>query len=189
MRGPATSTNNAASPEVLTEIDVQQWQFTVPTAAPTNIGEPYGNTVVAPVQIASVPLFTLPTLPSLTPPSASNASVVTDQDTEKNVTLSGSDLTDCELTFSIVTPPAHGTLGAIASNACAIGLPMSDTAAVPYTPTAGYHGSDSFTYKVNDGTSDSSPATVSITVQAKSPPVCATGPVQGCRRPIRTAAS
>ena len=31
-------TDNAASPEVLTEIDAQQWQFMVPTAAPTNVG-------------------------------------------------------------------------------------------------------------------------------------------------------
>lgn len=182
-------TDNAASPEVLTEIDVQQWQFAVPTAAPTNVGEPYGNTVIAPVQVASVPLFLLPALPNPTTPSASDASVVTEQDTEKDVTLSGNDLLDCELNFSIVTPPAHGTLGTIASHACAVGLPMSDTAVVPYTPGAGYHGSDSFTYKVNDGTSDSSPATVAITVAAKSPPVCATGPVQGCRKPIRTAAS
>jgi hypothetical protein len=213
-------TDNAASPEVLTEIDAQQWQFMVPTAAPTNVGEPYGNTVVAPVQVAAVPLFalpipttttttsttsttgaggsttttiggpttttTLPSPPNPTPPSASNASVVTDEDTAKTVTLSGSDLTDCDLTFAIVTPPAHGSLGAIANNACAIGLPMSDTGAVPYTPSATFHGNDSFTYKVNDGTSDSSPATVSITVKQKSPPVCATGPIQGCRQPSRS---
>ena len=219
----SSDTDNAASPEVLTEIDAQQWQFTVPTAQPTNVGEPYGNTVVAPVQVASVPLFTLPipttttsvtttsttggststiaggstttaastssttsTLPNPAPPSASNASTATDQDTEKDVTLSGSDLNDCELTFSIVSPPANGSLGPIANNACSIGLPMSDTATVPYTPSTGFHGNDSFTYKVNDGTSDSSPATVSITVKQKSPPVCATGPIQGCRKPVRS---
>jgi len=111
---------------------------------------------------------------------------VTDEDTEKDVTLSGSDLTDCDLTFSIVSPPAHGSLGTLANDACSIGLPMSDTASVPYTPSAGYHGNDSFTYKVNDGTSDSNTATVSITVKQKSPPVCATGPIQGCRKPSRS---
>ena len=213
-------TDNAASPEVLTEIDAQQWQFTVPTAQPTNVGEPYGNTVVAPVQVAAVPLFalpipttttttsttsttgaggstttttggptttsTLPAPPNPTPPSASDASVVTDEDTAKDVTLSGSDLTDCDLTFSIVTPPAHGSLGAIENDACSVGLPMSDTGSVPYTPSAAFFGNDSFTYKVNDGTSDSSPATVSITVKQKSPPVCATGPIQGCRQPSRS---
>jgi hypothetical protein len=220
----SSDTDNAASPEVLTEIDAQQWQFTVPTAAPTNVGEPYGNVVVAPLQKAVVPLValpvttttapsttttiasststtvigstttivststttSLPTPPNPTPPSAADGSAVTEQDTAVDVTLSGADLTDCELTFSIVTAPAHGTLSSIANAACSIGLPMSDTASVPYTPAAGFHGNDSFTYKVNDGTSDSSPATVSITVKPESPPVCATGPVPGCRKPIRS---
>jgi len=35
---------------------------------------------------------------------------------------------------------------------------------VTYTPAAGYYGSDSFTFKANDGTVDSNIATVSITV-------------------------
>jgi hypothetical protein len=33
------------SPAPLTEIDGQQWQFAVPTAEPTNVGEPYANIV------------------------------------------------------------------------------------------------------------------------------------------------
>ena len=37
---------------------------------------------------------------------------------------------------------------------------------VTYTPAANYHGSDSFTFKANDGTADSNIATVSITVNA-----------------------
>lgn len=35
------------APVPLTEIDGQQWQFTVPTAEPTNIGEPYAKVVRA----------------------------------------------------------------------------------------------------------------------------------------------
>jgi len=217
----SSDTDNAASPEVLTEIDAQQWQFMVPTSQPTNIGEPYGNTVVAPLQTAAVPLTTLPlptttttttqtgssttsttggsttststsltlptttslTLPNPTPPSAADVSAATDANTPVTVTLSGSDLTDCELTFSIVGAPSHGTLGAISNNPCSVGLPMSDTASVTYTPAPGFDGNDSFTYVVNDGTSDSNPATVRITVKAQPPPSCATGPVQGCRQP------
>jgi hypothetical protein len=181
----SSDTDNAASPEVLTEIDAQQWQFVVPTSQPTNIGEPYGNTVVAPLVTAVVPLTTL-ALPDPAPPSAADETVTTNENASAAVTLSGSDLLDCELNFAIVTPPAHGTLGAIANHACAMGLPMSDTASVTYTPAADFNGNDSFTYKVNDGTSDSSPATVRITVKAKEPPVCATGPVAGCRKPVRS---
>jgi hypothetical protein len=41
-----------------------------------------------------------------------------------------------------------------------------------YTPQAGYHGPDSFTFKANDGALDSKPATVSIAVAAvNQPPV------------------
>ncbi len=33
------------TPVPVTEVDGQQWQFAVPTAQPTNVGEPYANTV------------------------------------------------------------------------------------------------------------------------------------------------
>ena len=39
-----------------------------------------------------------------------------------------------------------------------------------YTPDAGEFGSDSFTYRASDGTVDSAPATVSITITR--PPSC-----------------
>jgi len=173
-------TDNAASPEVLTEIDAQQWQFTVPSAAPANIGQPYANTVIAPLQVATLPLTGIP---SLLPPSASNGAVVTDQDVAADAALSGSDLDTCELTFSIVTPPAHGTLGAIAGTACAVGVPFSDTATVTYTPAGGFSGADAFTYRVTDGLNQSADGTISITVKPVSPPLCAPGPSSSCRHP------
>jgi hypothetical protein len=43
---------------------------------------------------------------------------------------------------------------------------MTDRASAAYTPTTGYAGPDSFTFKVNDGLLDSAPATVSITITA-----------------------
>ncbi len=101
---------------------------------------------------------------SNTAPTASNASVTVDADSSNNpVTLSGRDTETCDLTFSIVTPPA-GTLGSIADHPCDSGSPNTDTATVGYTPPAGFSGSDSFTYEVNDGTNDSNVATVTITV-------------------------
>ncbi|MGL5018260.1 MAG: DUF6288 domain-containing protein, partial [Luteolibacter sp.] len=70
----------------------------------------------------------------------------------QDLTLSGSGGT---LTYTVITPPANGTLTGTAPN-------------LTYTPTANYNGSDSFTFKVNNGTSDSAPATVAITVAAPS---------------------
>jgi len=61
------------------------------------------------------------------------------------------------LTYSVVASPAHGTLGTVSS-----------TGAVTYTPTIGYSGADSFTFKANNGT-DSNIATVTITVLAAAP--------------------
>ena len=47
-----------------------------------------------------------------------------------------------------------------------------------YSPAANYNGSDSFTYKANDGLLDSNTATVNVTVNAvnDAPVVTLTGP-------------
>jgi len=57
------------------------------------------------------------------------------------------------LTAIRVTNPIHGTLTAFSSNG-----------SFTYSPTVNYVGLDSFTYKVNNGLSDSLPATVGIKV-------------------------
>ena len=63
-----------------------------------------------------------------------------------------SDAENDPLTASLVDNAAHGTATVQANGAFS------------YTPTAGYTGPDSFTYRVNDGTTDSPVATVSLTV-------------------------
>ncbi len=84
-------------------------------------------------------------------PVADAQSVTTDEDTPVAITLTGSDVDGDALTFAIATPPAHGTLSGSAPN-------------LTYTPEADYSGPDSFTFTVNDGLLDSTPATVTITV-------------------------
>ena len=153
-------TDNVASPGTLTEIDAQQWQFVVPTAAPANVGAGYGNVVLVPLQTAVIPTGLVPNVP----PVATTQSATTSEDTPVGITLDGTDVDTCELAFAIVTAPANGMLGVVAPVACASGLPNTDTATVVYTPGPGFSGSDSFTYTVNDGTTTSLAATVSITV-------------------------
>ena len=84
-------------------------------------------------------------------PVANPQSVTTAEDTAKAITLTGSDPDGNPLTYSVVTQPGHGSLSGTAPH-------------LTYTPAANYNGADSFTFKVNDGTVDSAPATVSITV-------------------------
>ena len=86
-------------------------------------------------------------------PVAQDQSVTTNQDTPVTITLAATDAGNDPLTYSIVTPPAHGTLSGTGANHI-------------YTPTAGYSGGDSFTFTANDGLADSNIATVSITVTA-----------------------
>jgi hypothetical protein len=112
---------------------------------------------------------------SNTTPTANATTKTTAFNTAATVNLSGSDPETCQLTFAIVTPPAHGTLSTITNNPCAAGTPNTDTGSVLYSPTAGYAGPDTFSYTVNDGTATSTPATASITVNANTTPTANPG--------------
>ena len=101
-----------------------------------------------------------------TAPVANAQSVSTNEDTAKTITLTGTDADGNSLTFAIGTGPSHGSLGSIGAVTCTGTAPKSCSADVTYTPALNYNGSDSFTFKVNDGTVDSAAATVSITVTA-----------------------
>ncbi len=109
------------------------------------------------------------------PPIAANISATHNEDIPVIITLSATDIDGCELTFPpIVTPPANGSLSGIGTviGACVAppegGASSSLSATVTYTPNANFVGSDSFTYKANDGALDSNIATVIINVLADS---------------------
>jgi MYXO-CTERM domain-containing protein len=84
-------------------------------------------------------------------PSAQGFSASTPQESPVALTLVGSDIDGDALTFTVVSPPAHGALS---------GTPPELT----YTPRTGFHGTDSFTFQANDGQVSSSPAAVILTV-------------------------
>jgi hypothetical protein len=91
------------------------------------------------------------------PPVAFSQSLTMTENKTASIFLGGSDPDFDRLTFSIVTLPAHGTLGGTVPS-------------ITYTPDPDFIGSDSFTFKANDSEFDSVPATVSITVIANRPP-------------------
>ena len=84
-------------------------------------------------------------------PVAEGQSVNTEKNTAAAITLTGTDVNENPLSFAIVTPPTNGVLSGIGRN-------------LIYTPTSNFVGSDSFTFKSNDGLLDSASATVSIIV-------------------------
>lgn len=87
-------------------------------------------------------------------PVATGQSLNTDEDTQKTGTLAGSDIEGANLTFALATNAENGT------------VTVDSNGEFSYTPNANYNGSDSFTFRANDGEVDSEPATVSITVNA-----------------------
>ena len=95
--------------------------------------------------------------PSNTPPVANDDAYTTDEDTTLIVVAPGalSNDTDADgdaLIAELLTPPLHGS------------ETFNINGAFEYAPFAGYFGTDSFTYRVSDGTDDSNVATVTITV-------------------------
>ncbi len=86
-------------------------------------------------------------------PVADPQAVGVNEDGSVAILLTGSDPDSDPITFQIVDAPLSGSLTGTAPN-------------VTYTPDAEFNGADSFTFKVNDGTDDSSVVTVALTVAA-----------------------
>ncbi len=98
------------------------------------------------------PLWSFTTAAINQPPVATDQAVGAMEDGSTGVVLAALDPEGAALAYTIVTGPAHGTL---------TGVPP----ALTYSPAANYSGSDAFSFRVNDGTTDSNTATVSIAVQ------------------------
>jgi VCBS repeat-containing protein len=99
-------------------------------------------------------------------PVAANDAYTTDEGTILTVAAPGvlgndSDVDGDPLTAVLNTSPSNGS------------LTLNSNGSFSYTPAPGFFGTDSFTYRANDGQADSNLATVTITVAP--PPISVTG--------------
>lgn len=88
-------------------------------------------------------------------PYAYSDSFETDEDVAFSDKLQAVDADNDPLTYLIATKPLHGS----------VVIDDAATGAFTYTPTANYHGTDSFTFKVDDGYVESDAATIAIVVK------------------------
>jgi hypothetical protein len=88
------------------------------------------------------------------PPIAQGQSVPTQQNKPLTINLKSTDPDSDKLTYYIVSNPSHGALMEF----------NKDLGIVTYTPLTDFVGSDSFTFRTNDGATDSNTATVSIEI-------------------------
>lgn len=126
-----------------------QWQGAIPSAENPITIDVTGNTAITAIFEKALP----------DDPVVNDKTVTTDEDIPKVTDLSATDVGSEEWTYAIVSSPAHGTL---------TGTPPTIT----YTPAADHNGSDTFTFKANNGYVDSNIATVTVTIRAvNDPPV------------------
>jgi glucose/arabinose dehydrogenase len=128
--------------------------FTEQITLTSGIGEAYTPTVIgADGKVYAINNATLFAVGLDHAPVAIPLSEELDEDSGAYIQLAGTDAENSPLTFTIVSGPAHGSLS-------------GDMPLLLYKPAPDYFGSDSFTYKANDGQLDSAPVTVSLTIDS-----------------------
>lgn len=86
------------------------------------------------------------------PPGTENQGATTDEDVPAGIALSAvSPNLSPSFTYTIVSGPSHGVLSGVGPT-------------FTYTPAGNFHGSDSFTFRANDGSHDSNTSTVNVIV-------------------------
>jgi hypothetical protein len=117
---------------------LDSFQFTVTDRGkPDNCGAPNVGCSAALTSSAATVSITVVAVNAA--PTANAQSVSTNEGAALPITLTGSDpeTAAANLTYTVSTPPAHGSLTGIAPN-------------LTYTPAAGYFGPDSFQFTVTD---------------------------------------
>jgi alpha-tubulin suppressor-like RCC1 family protein len=91
----------------------------------------------------------------LSAPTLQSATVSVAPDAENTISLDASDADGDRVSFTVVTPPSHGTITGVGP-------------VFIYTPDAGYYGQDTFSVSANDGLLTSGPVAVNLVIQPPS---------------------
>ncbi|RYD99075.1 MAG: tandem-95 repeat protein [Sphingobacteriales bacterium] len=102
--------------------------------------------------------------PTNVAPVVTAPAITTNEDTPVNGKITATDADGDPLTFTLVTPPAHGT------------LVLNPDGTYTYTPNANYNGTDSFVVTVSDGKGGTTTVTINVTVTAVNDVPVATSP-------------
>jgi len=121
---------------------------------PANSGEHYVNISVSDGELTDYETVLFNITFENEVPVANNISVITNEDTDVEITLNCTDAdVDDVLDYIIVTEPSHGDLSGSGNRGI-------------YSPDQDYCGSDSFTYKCSDGLNESNTATADIIINS-----------------------
>lgn len=129
------------------------------------VSDPHGKTNTA---IASIAVIGTNTTASNAAPIVFDVFAGTDEDTAVIGVVEGTDPNLDQLSFSILSPPLHGEV-----------IFNPSTGAFSYTPFADFFGSDYFSFVASDGSLDSEPARVTITVAPINDPAVIEGAKTG----------
>ncbi|MDO8914776.1 MAG: tandem-95 repeat protein [Coriobacteriia bacterium] len=115
--------------------------------------------------LSNVTTVTITVTPVNDAPVASNDATTCAEDTfaRLNLLANDSDVEGDPLTVALVRGPTHGSVA------------LAPSGDATYTPAADFNGTDTFTYKASDGTTESAVATVTITITPLNDAPVATG--------------
>ena len=109
------------------------------------------------LSLSNVAIVTITVAGTNDAPTANSDSYATPLDTALNVPAAGVLANDSD-------PENNALTAAIVANATNGNVVLNPNGSFTYTPNAGFTGTDTFTYRANDGTTNSNVATVTVTV-------------------------
>src|SRR5260221_3642329 len=134
----------------LSELQVLQPTEESAAPAPPAIHEGPGDLLIHHIQPTQQPSSGIAIDPHA--PIALDESLTGFEDNSISRSVTASDPDGDPVTYSLLHGPRHGSLA------------FNADGTFTYAPVARYHGADSFTYQANDGSHDSNPGTVTLTI-------------------------